>query len=74
MALGVVYPCSVPALQAAARIVAQGMAVPTLIGPAVHMRHMAATAGIDLSGCLFADVPTPEDAARQGVRMAHDGR
>ncbi|GAB6967925.1 phosphate acetyltransferase [Komagataeibacter kakiaceti JCM 25156] len=74
MALGVVYPCSVPALQAAARIVAQGMAVPTLIGPAVHMRHMAATAGIDLSGCLFADVPTPEDAARQGVRMAHDGK
>ncbi|GBQ37716.1 bifunctional enoyl-CoA hydratase/phosphate acetyltransferase [Komagataeibacter saccharivorans] len=74
MQLGVVYPCSVPALQAAAGIAARGLAVPTLIGPAALIRQMAATSGIDLTACHIADVATPEDAARHGVQMAHGGK
>ncbi|MCE2565922.1 bifunctional enoyl-CoA hydratase/phosphate acetyltransferase [Komagataeibacter sp. FNDCF1] len=73
MALGVVYPCSVPALHAVAEIARQGLAVPFLIGPAAEIRQLAASASLSLDGCRMVDVPTPQDAARRGVAMAHGG-
>ncbi|ATU73498.1 Phosphate acetyltransferase [Gluconacetobacter sp. SXCC-1] len=72
--LGVVYPCSLPALHAVAGIVRQGLAVPFLIGPVAEIRQLAASASISLEGCQMVDVPTPQEAARTGVAMAHEGR
>ncbi|WP_395372225.1 bifunctional enoyl-CoA hydratase/phosphate acetyltransferase [Komagataeibacter diospyri] len=73
MALGVVYPCSVPALQAASEVAHAGLATPVLIGPADRIGQMAKDAGVTLSGCRNVDVPTDGDAAREGVRMAREG-
>ncbi|GBQ44257.1 bifunctional enoyl-CoA hydratase/phosphate acetyltransferase [Komagataeibacter sucrofermentans] len=73
MRLGVVYPCSLPALEAAAEVARNSLAQPALIGPEAHIRQMAAASGVSLAGCAFIDLPTAEDAARHGVRMARDG-
>ncbi|MDT8871019.1 bifunctional enoyl-CoA hydratase/phosphate acetyltransferase [Komagataeibacter rhaeticus] len=39
-----------------------------------EIRQLAASASISLEGCQIVDVPTPQEAARTGVAMAHEGR
>ncbi|KAB8123438.1 bifunctional enoyl-CoA hydratase/phosphate acetyltransferase [Komagataeibacter medellinensis] len=72
--LGVVHPCSLPALHAVAEIVRRRLAVPVLIGPVAEIRALAASAAILLDGCQMVDVPTAQDAAHTGVAMAHEGK
>jgi len=61
--VAVCWPCSDLALGGAVEAAAAGIIVPRLVGPVTTMRSIAATAGLDLSGCEFADVATEEEAA-----------
>jgi len=74
-ALGIVYPCDAPALQAAAAIAAAGIARPVLIGPKAAIAAAAAAAGCDVGSFdVVASGDAPSEAARQAVALARDGR
>ena len=75
-ALGLVYPCDVLAMQAAAAITWQGVARPVLIGPLGEMQRAADAAGVDLSHyeCVHTAVNEPAAAAAQAVSRVRQGQ
>jgi phosphate acetyltransferase len=74
-AVGLVYPCDVLAIQAAAHIALSGIARPVLIGPRAEIDRAAQAAGIDISGyeCVAPEMATPAAAAAHATRLVHDG-
>ena len=66
----VVHPCDAGSLSGAMDAARYGLIVPVLIGPEVRIRHVAAEAGIDLSGVEILSVPHSHAAAEKAAEMA----
>lgn len=73
-AIGLVYPCDALALDAAARIAAEGLGRPVLIGPRDAIARAADGCGVDAGRFeLFATGPTASEAAQQACTLAQRG-
>lgn len=76
--IALVYPCDGAAMNAAVRILDEGLAVPVLVGPRDAVASAARSAGLDVAGfelCDIADGPgAASAAARVAVAMAREGR
>lgn len=66
----VVHPCDEGSLSGAMDAARYGLIVPVLIGPEVRIRHVAAEAGIDLTGIELVDQPHSHAAAEKAAEMA----
>lgn len=66
----VVHPCDEGALSGAMDAARYGLIVPVLIGPEMRIRHVAADAGIDLTGVEILSVPHSHAAAEKAAEMA----
>ncbi|BCO28743.1 hypothetical protein MIZ03_3653 [Rhodoferax lithotrophicus] len=66
----VVHPCDEGSLSGAMDAARYGLIVPVLIGPEVRIRHVAAEAGIDLTGIELIDQPHSHAAAEKAAEMA----
>jgi len=69
----VVYPCSEISLSGAAEAAAAGIIKPTLVGPEIQIRALAASLGIGLSGIDVYDTPDSRSAAEWAARLAGTG-
>lgn len=73
-AIGLVYPCDALALDAAARIAAEGLGRPVLIGPRDAIAKAAEGCGVDIGQFeLVATGPSAPEAAQQACALAHSG-
>lgn len=70
---GVVHPCDGASLSGALDSARYGLIVPVLIGPEVRIRHVAADAGIDLTGVEIIDQPHSHAAAEAAAELAATG-
>ncbi|MBU1361836.1 MAG: bifunctional enoyl-CoA hydratase/phosphate acetyltransferase [Gammaproteobacteria bacterium] len=73
--IGLVYPCDVAAIEAAARIVDARLAHPVLIGP--HAAIVEACKAADIEAGRFEIVDTPgggPEAARTATALAREGK
>ncbi len=70
----VVWPCEAHALEGPVDAGREGFITPILIGPKSKIEAVAATAGLDLSGCEIVDVAAEEEAAATAVRLAVQGK
>lgn len=72
--IGVVYPCDALALDAAARIAAEGLGRPVLIGPHDAIARAADAGGVDVGQfeCVATGISAPE-AAQQACALAQGG-
>ncbi len=66
----VVHPCDEGSLSGAMDAARYGLIVPVLIGPEVRIRHVAAEAGIDLTGVEIISQPHSHAAAEKAAEMA----
>lgn len=72
--LGLVYPCDGLALEAAAAILAAGIARPVLIGPRDDIVRAAATAQVDVQGFeIVHSGASAHEAAARATALARDG-
>ena len=69
----VVHPCDIESLTGAMDSARHGLIVPVLIGPEVRIRHLAAEAGIDLTGVEIISVPFSHAAAEKAAELAASG-
>jgi phosphate acetyltransferase len=69
----VVHPCDEGSLSGAMESARYGLIVPVLIGPEVRIRHVAAEAGIDLTGAEIINRPHSHAAAEAAADMAANG-
>ena len=76
--IALVYPCDGAAMNAAARILDEGLAVPVLVGPRDAVADAARAAGLDLARFEMVDVDdapgAASAAARTAVALAREGR
>lgn len=70
----VVHPCDAGSLSGAMDSARHGLIVPVLIGPEERIRHVAADAGIDLTGAEIIAQPHSHAAAEAGAEMAATGQ
>lgn len=70
----VVHPCDATSLGGAVDAAKAGFIVPILVGPADHIRRVAAESGIDLSSYEIVDVPHSHAAAATAVELVRRGR
>ena len=70
----VVHPCDDGSLSGAMDSARHGLIVPVLIGPEVRIRHVAAEAGIDLTGAEIINQPHSHAAAEAAAEMAASGK
>ncbi|MDD2881884.1 MAG: bifunctional enoyl-CoA hydratase/phosphate acetyltransferase [Rhodoferax sp.] len=66
----VVHPCDKGSLSGAMDAARYGLIIPVLIGPEVRIRHVAAEAGIDLTGVEIIDQPHSHAAAEKAAELA----
>ena len=66
----VVHPCDEGSLSGAMDAARYKLIVPVLIGPEVRIRHVAAEAGIDLTGVEIINQPHSHAAAEKAAEMA----
>ncbi|WHZ10899.1 MAG: Phosphate acetyltransferase [Burkholderiaceae bacterium] len=72
--IGLVYPCDALALDAAARIAAEGLGRPVLIGPRDAIAKAADGCGVDVGRFeLVPTGPTASEAAQQACALARGG-
>lgn len=71
--VAVAHPCDETSLTAVREVVALGMVVPILVGPAAKIRAAAEAAGIDISGWRLEDAPHSHAAAVQAVALVRAG-
>jgi phosphate butyryltransferase len=69
----VVYPIDTASLVAALDAAEAGLIVPILLGPASHMRDVAAKARVDIAAFRLIDVAGPREAAARAVALVRDG-
>ena len=74
IAMGVVHPCSVEALEAALAGRAEGLIEPILVGPESRIRAIAASAGLDLAGITIESTEHSHASAEKAVELARHGR
>ena len=75
LAAAVAYPCDREALQMALSGAFAGYLNPTLVGPEVRIRDVAAKAGLDISRLPIVDTPgDPRAAGERAVELAREGR
>jgi len=75
LAAAVAYPCDREALQMALSGAFAGYLNPTLVGPEVRIRDVAAKAGLDISRLPIVDTPAdPRAAGERAVELAREGR
>lgn len=73
--IGLVYPCDALAIDAAAAIVASGIAMPLLIGPRALIEPLAQERGLDLAAIEIVNTPdAPAAAAARATELARTGR
>ncbi len=70
----VVHPCDESSLEGAVGAAGQGLIRPILVGPKAKIAAVAASHGIDLSGCEIVDAAHSHDAAAKGVALVREGR
>jgi phosphotransacetylase len=70
----VAHPCDATALSGALEAWKHRLIVPILVGPAVKIREVAASAGIDLGQVQIIDVPHSHAAAEKAVELIREGR
>ena len=66
----VVHPCDEGSLSGAIDAARYGLIIPVLIGPEVRIRHVAAEAGIDLTGVEIISQPHSHAAAECAAELA----
>ena len=72
--IGLVHPCDVAALDAAASILDAGLAQPVLIGPREPILRAAGAAGVDPARFEIVDgADAPGESARRATSMAREG-
>jgi phosphotransacetylase len=69
----VVHPCEAMALAGAIDAAARGLIEPILVGPAGKIRHVAASAGIDLGAARIVDAPHSHASAAAAVALVRAG-
>ena len=69
----VVHPCDEGSLSGAIDSARYGLIVPVLIGPELRIRHVAAEAGIDLTGVEIRSQPHSHAAAEMAAELAASG-
>jgi phosphate acetyltransferase len=73
-ALGLVYPCDALALEAAARMLREGIARPVLVGPRDAIARAAGAAHVALTDFEVVDTgDAPAEAAHRATALARDG-
>lgn len=70
----VVHPCDDGSLSGAMDAARYGLILPVLIGPEVRIRHVAAEAGIDLTGAEIINQPHSHAAAEAAAELAASGQ
>ncbi|MDP3030863.1 MAG: bifunctional enoyl-CoA hydratase/phosphate acetyltransferase [Rhodocyclaceae bacterium] len=71
--MAVIHPCDTESLKGALLARDRGLIEPTLVGPEDKIRALAEEMHLDLSGCLFLNVPHSHAAAESGVALAREG-
>ena len=74
VATAVVHPCDETSLKGALEAAADGMIVPTLVGPERKIRVTAQKIGMDLAGFDIIDVPHSHAAAAKAVELVRTGK
>lgn len=74
MTTAVVHPVDESSLRGALESAAQGLIIPTLVGPSAKIQAAAEQAELDISGLELIDVPHSHAAAEQAVALARQGR
>ncbi len=69
----VVHPCDIESLTGAMDAARYGLIVPILIGPVVRIQHLAAEAGLDLTGVQIVAAAHSHEAAETAADMAVTG-
>jgi phosphate acetyltransferase len=69
----VVHPCDDGSLSGAMDAARYGLIIPVLIGPETRIRHVAAEAGIDLTGAEIIPEPHSHAAAERAAELAASG-
>lgn len=73
ISMAVIHPCDPESLKGALLARDRGLIDPTLVGPEDKIRALAEELRLDLSGCLFLNVPHSHAAAESGVALAREG-
>ncbi|MDP1957136.1 MAG: bifunctional enoyl-CoA hydratase/phosphate acetyltransferase, partial [Rhodocyclaceae bacterium] len=73
ISMAVIHPCDTESLKGALLARDRGLIDPTLVGPEDKIRALAEEMHLDLSGCLFLNVPHSHAAAESGVALAREG-
>lgn len=68
--MAAVHPCDPLSLQGVIDARDAGIINPVLVAPEAKLRHIAAQADIDLTGCEIVDVPHSHAAAERAAQMA----
>lgn len=71
---GIVHPCEPGALQGALEAAAQGLIIPTLIGPKSRIESIAKSGGLEISELEIIDTPHSHAAAETAAAMAAQGK
>jgi phosphate acetyltransferase len=74
VATAVVHPCDETSLKGALEAAADGMIVPTLVGPERKIRETAQKIRMDLAGFDIIDVPHSHAAAAKAVELVRTGK
>lgn len=70
----VIHPCDELSLRGAVEAHAEGLIIPTLVGPSAKIRRTAETAGINIAAFEIVDTPHSHAAAMRAVAMVREGR
>jgi phosphate acetyltransferase len=70
----VVHPCDEASLSGAMDAARHGLIIPVLVGPEMRIRHVAAQAGIDLTGVEIVDQMHSHAAAEAAAELAASGK
>ena len=70
----VVHPCDDESLRGALDAARRGLIKPILVGPAAKIRRVAATCGLNISGCELIATEHSHAAAAAAVALARAGR
>jgi len=70
----VAHPCDEVSLESAIEGARQRLIVPILVGPQARIRHVAATAGLDIGALEIVDSMHSHDSAAKAVELVRAGR
>lgn len=68
--VALVHPCDALAMEAAAAILASGVATPLLVGPLDAIKRAAGEAGVDIGAFECVETPAPAQSAWRATQLA----